>query len=213
MRFPRLPSLLRLACPGSRLRLAALAATVVGGVAPAFCQALQPALTAQAARAAIAQVLATPTFPGGLPLASLLLAGGVSGLAAAVAYALACARSSRVQAPVSFSLLTQPTGGARALEEAEALWPEAPVAAVGRLYQGLLARLGTDYQLQVPAGDTEPEIVQRVAGLQLSGLDDFTRRLVEHWQHARYAGQAPSPAAWASLCASWRRLFPHDAAP
>nr|WP_276583503.1 DUF4129 domain-containing protein [Pseudomonas sp. RIT-PI-S] len=100
----------------------------------------------------------------------------------------------------------------RVIDEAESLWPQAPSEAIGLLFRGLLARLAMDYQLLVPPGATEPELVEQVASLRLSGLEDFTRRLAEHWQQARYAGALPSDAAWAGLCVSWRRLFPTDVA-
>jgi hypothetical protein len=157
-----------------------------------------------------------PAFWGGWPLVSLLaaLAAIVMLVAAAVTGgAMAAKRQAGRQRPADFIALPAPASQASVLLEAQALWPQAPTLAVGRLYQGLLARLATDYHLKVPASDTEAELIERVAALRLSGLEDFTRRLAEHWQQARYAHKAPSDAAWASLCASWRRLFPTDVAP
>lgn len=182
-------------------------------------QAAGPAvpLGAEAARAAIGQVLATPAFARPLFSWEYLAAGAVIATVLALAVALApqlWRRRGPSQWPSpAYSPMTPPATVEPVIAAAERAWPAAPKAALDLLYQGLLARLASDYQMAVPPGATEPEVLAQVASLRLSALEDFTHRLLELWQQATYADAPPDAAAWSSLVVAWQRLFPTDVNP
>lgn len=177
--------------------------------APVYAYTPITLLTGPGARAAINEVLAGPGFSSAFSgSAGLALFGALAGLAAVAL--LIRSRTANTLAAASFSPLFVPGVDTQALAHAQALWPQAPVQAVTRLYEGLLARLQSDYHVRLGSADTEADILAQVTALRLSGLEDFSQRLSQHWLHARYAGQVPSESAWASLCEGWQRLFPAD---
>lgn len=184
-----------------------------GFIAPAWSHTQAPVLTGPDARAAIGDILTSPAFSSSLSASGVFaVLGSVAALAALALMVRAQANRQamdNLNAPLC-SPLPVPGVDAQALLEAQALWPQAKVQAVERLYGGLLARLQSDYQLRIDSADTEADILTHVVNLRLSGLEDFSQRLTHAWLHARYADQAPTEPAWASLCDGWRRLFPSD---
>ena len=173
-----------------------------------------PSLSAEAARATIGRLLNAPAFTGHLFSAGELAAGAAVAFLAALALVMSERAKRRKAAPVwpgpAYSPMTPPTNLTPVIDTAEREWPASPQAALDLLYQGLLARLATDYHLHIPLSATEPEVLARVASLRLGALEDFTRRLIQQRQSAVYAGMPPDDAAWAGLVTTWHRLFPTD---
>lgn len=208
-----LSSFLRQACMGVLLPAMFMS---LGGAAiplPAYAYPQASPLTGPGARAVINEVLAAPAFSSSVSAsAGLALFGVLAGLAALtlVVRAQAGTLVANPLATASFSALPAPEVDTLALSQAQALWPQAPVQAVTRLYEGLLARLQSDYHVRIDSADTEADILARVAALRLSGLEDFSQRLIRHWLQARYTGSAPPEPTWVSLCEGWHRLFPTD---
>jgi hypothetical protein len=182
------------------------------GSGPMLAMAAQP-LTAQDARDTIVHVLAGPN-PAALSGVrdGLLALAALCALTALVIAIVSVTMHRRQRLPVACSPLPAPSPDTSMVAQADALWPQSPDQALGLLYSGLLRRLALDYHLKVPAGATEQDVLAQVASLQLSGLEAFTRQLVEQWQRAAYGGHRPSSEAWAQLLAGWHHLFPTDVA-
>lgn len=89
----------------------------------------------------------------------------------------------------------------------ERLWSSQPREALGLLYRALLSRLLSQYSLPLRSADTEGEVLERVAGLNLPALEAFTRNLTHHWQNLAYGHRPPPADSQAELCDGWRRLF------
>ncbi|MFF7707115.1 DUF4129 domain-containing protein [Pseudomonas sp. NPDC007930] len=168
--------------------------------------------------------VAPPTFgPAWQALAKLLEVLGWVILAAAIGWLLWHYRRSlarlrphlpgrprRAQAtpPQLFGLGLAAPLPADIAAEAQRLWADDPRQALSLLYRGLLGRLLSDYKVPLRSADTEGEVLARVRALQLSGLEDFSRKLTGHWQAAAYGQRLPSASAGEELCQAWRRLFP-----
>ncbi|MEA9978971.1 MULTISPECIES: DUF4129 domain-containing protein [unclassified Pseudomonas] len=90
---------------------------------------------------------------------------------------------------------------------AERLWPDQPREALGLLYRALLSRLLIDYHLPLKNADTEGEVLQQVAHLNLSRLNEFSLTLTAHWQNLAYGHQVPDVLLQHELCEGWRQLF------
>jgi hypothetical protein len=90
---------------------------------------------------------------------------------------------------------------------AERLWASQPREALSLLYRGLLSRLQTDHQLSLRGADTEGQVLAQIARLRQPALEDFSRRLTQHWQALAY-GHRPVPLdQQRQLLADWRALF------
>jgi hypothetical protein len=90
---------------------------------------------------------------------------------------------------------------------AERLWASQPREALGLLYRALLSRLIADYHLPLKSGDTEGDVLARVAHLNQQPLHDFSVTLTRHWQNLAYGHQLPPAPVGHALCDSWRQLF------
>lgn len=180
----------------------------------ALAQPSTPPLSAAAAKASIGHLLNAPAYTHPTFAAAALAAGAAVTLLVALALVM-YERAKRGKAPPVwpgpvYSPIDLPTTVIPVIETAEREWATSPQAALGLLYQGLIAHLATDYHLCIPPGATEAEVLTRVASLRLGALEDFTRRLIQQWQHAVYAGSPPDDVTWAGLVATWHRLFPTD---
>lgn len=92
-------------------------------------------------------------------------------------------------------------------DAAEKLWEQSPREALSLLYRALLSRLLTDYQLPLKKADTEGQVLEQVAGLNLPPLNAFSQELTRHWQNLAYGHQLPTLHVQKGLCDDWRRLF------
>jgi hypothetical protein len=90
---------------------------------------------------------------------------------------------------------------------AEQLWPSQPREALGLLYRGLLSRLQTDHHLLLRGADTEGQVLVQIARLRQPALEDFSRRLTQHWQALAYGHQPVTVTEQRRLLADWRALF------
>lgn len=184
---------------------------LLAGGGPVLAMADQTPLTSQAAQRAVVQVLAGPdptalsALTGGMGLVSILC------LLAVLLGALAKRwHTPAPQGHVQYTPLPPPPDCTDVAARVERLRDGSPAEALSLLYQALLTRLGSDYHLHISSSATEPQVLVQVAALQLSGLEAFTRRLVEQWQLAVYAERFPDTATWHQLLAGWRHLFPSD---
>jgi hypothetical protein len=90
---------------------------------------------------------------------------------------------------------------------AERLWPTQPREALGLLYRGLLSRLVSDYQLPLKSADTEGQVLERIALLNLPQLRVFSQDLTTQWQNMAYGHRLPPAHLQRELCDGWRQLF------
>lgn len=90
---------------------------------------------------------------------------------------------------------------------AEQLWASQPREALSLLYRGLLSRLQSDHQLPLRGADTEGQVLAHVARLRQPALEDFSRRLTQHWQALAYGHRPVTVAQRQQLLADWRVLF------
>ena len=96
---------------------------------------------------------------------------------------------------------------------AEKLWPHAPREALSLLYRALLNRLLTDYRLALKSADTEGQVLERIAALDMPSLNAFSRELTAHWQNLAYGHRLPAPQVQKMLCDEWRAVFAEQARP
>ncbi|WP_311971484.1 DUF4129 domain-containing protein [Pseudomonas baltica] len=90
---------------------------------------------------------------------------------------------------------------------AEQLWASQPREALSLLYRGLLSRLQTDHHLLLRSADTEGQVLAQVVRLRQPALEDFSRRLTQHWQALAYGHRPVTIIQQQQLLADWRALF------
>ncbi|MFJ4142270.1 DUF4129 domain-containing protein [Pseudomonas sp. NPDC089734] len=96
---------------------------------------------------------------------------------------------------------------------AQQLWASQPREALGLLYRGLLNRLLNEYRLPLKESDTEHQVLEQVARLNLPLLSAFSRKLTTHWQNLAYGHRPPPDHLQQELCDGWRSLFGTGAQP
>ncbi|GAB7533432.1 DUF4129 domain-containing protein [Pseudomonas sp. 3A(2025)] len=93
----------------------------------------------------------------------------------------------------------------------QTLWASQPREALGLLYRALLSRLISNYQLPLSPADTEGQVLERIARLNLAALSTFSEELTGHWQNLAYGHRLPAADVQQRLCEGWRQLFDSEA--